>query len=496
MTETSVNLIRTDFLSFVRKAYRHDHDGNKLGREKYIDYLCHELDLVAEGETKRLVINLPPRHLKTFLAAIYLPAWLLAHNPSAKIMIITYSDQLAADITYKIRRVLQSEWFKKHFTTRVAKNRAKVDDFATVQGGGVFATSVGGSLAGRGADLIVFDDPLDLKDAGNVHQIELVNQRFDSLILSRLNDPKTGRVIIIAHRLNENDLSAHVVEQGGWRRAVLPLVATRRKSYDVGYDTWHRKPGESLRSSTFSKKEIRRLQATCINPDFNLFYQQGVGASTLMKVKPEHFKTADFRTPPNSAVILSIDPAQRAGARSSYCVIQAWAPLNDGHLLLDQWREQCAYETLKQAYWRFYRTFSPTVVLIEGTSNGPALLAEARRKSRVCQIEEIMPDGRSKSERLLVHVPLIRRGLIQLPAAAAWRGEYIKEMVEFPSAASDDQVDATSQYLDWITAHPTPGLPSKRALGQAAGSDGRPISPCGSFVTHASRGGVLTRGRR
>jgi hypothetical protein len=139
-------------------------------------------------------------------------------------MVVTYSDQLAEHITYHIRRVLQAPWFTKLFTTRVAGDRSKVDDFATSHGGQVFATSIGGALAGRGADLIIFDDPLDLKDASNERQIAVVNQRFDSLVMSRLNDPRTGRVVIIAHRLNDNDLSAHVIKQGGWRHVALPLV--------------------------------------------------------------------------------------------------------------------------------------------------------------------------------------------------------------------------------------------------------------------------------
>ena len=129
------------------------HDGKKLGNEPYIDYLLPELDRVADGESKRLVINLPPRHLKTFLAAVYLPAWVLAKDSSARIMVMTYSDQLAEYITYQIRRLLQSPWFKKVFKTRVAEDRSRVSDFATKHGGGVFATSVGGALAGHGADI-------------------------------------------------------------------------------------------------------------------------------------------------------------------------------------------------------------------------------------------------------------------------------------------------------------------------------------------------------
>ncbi len=491
MLQKTEDLIRDDFASFVRKAFRYDHDGKKLGTEPYIDYLCEQLKSVATGDTKRLVINLPPRHLKTYLAAVYLPAWYLARDSSARIMVVTYSDQLAEDITYKIRRILQAPWFKNIFKTRVAEDRSKVDDFATSQGGRVFATSIGGSLAGRGADLIIIDDPLDLKDAGNIKQIELVNQRFDSLIMSRLNDPKTGRIVIIAHRLNDNDLPAHVRQQGGWQRVVLPLVAVRKKSYDLGYDTWHRKRGELLRPGSYSVKKLQKLQETTINPDFELFYQQGRGGGPRMAIKPEHFTISDMGALPQQPVVLSIDPGQRRGPDNSYSVIQAWSPFGPDHLLLAQWREQCNYRQLREVYWAFVRHYRPSVALIEATANGPALISDAGRKEIVSVIT-VTPDHRSKAARLLTHTPLIRRRHIHLPEAAPWSTDYIQEFIEFPSGPFDDQVDATTQYLDWISTNPVPTPQPKRAIGVAVSSNGLPLMPAGSsFVS--SRFGVLRR---
>lgn len=495
MWPTAEDLIRRDFRSFVGWAYRYTHDGKKLGNEPYIDYLCHKLERVADGDTRRLVINLPPRHLKTFLAAVYLPAWVLAKDPSARIMVITYGDQLAENITYQIRRLLQSPLYKKIFKTRVAEDRSRVDDFATKQGGGVFATSVGGALAGRGADLIIFDDPLDLKDAGNIKQVELVNQRFDSLILSRLNDPRTGRIVIIAHRLNDNDLSAHVREQGGWRYVVLPLIATHKKAYDLGYDTWVRRRGELLRPGSYTAKQLTQLVKTTINPDFELFYQQGRGHGARMVIKAEHFALVNPQLLAGSSVILSIDPSQRGGANNSYAVIQAWSPNNGYHLLLEQWREQCNFDQLKSAYWWFVRHFRPSAVLIETTANGPALISEAKRRSTP-KVFEITPDGRSKAARLLPHVPLIRRSRILLPEAT-WRAGYIKELTEFPASAFDDQVDATTQYLDWITANGLPASPPQRGIaGAAVGSNGARILLGGSYVAKAVRGTVFVRWRR
>jgi predicted phage terminase large subunit-like protein len=493
MLSSVEKLVRDDFTSFVRKVFREEHDGLKLGKEKYLSYLCHELEQVAGGDTRRLVINLPPRHLKTFLGAICLPAWVLAKNPSARIMVITYSEQLAELITYSVRRVLRSGWFKDIFKVRVAKDRAKAGDFATTNGGGVFATSVGGALAGRGADLIIFDDPLDLKDAGNDRQIDIVNQRFDSAIMSRLNNPKTGRVVIIAHRLNDKDLSAHVRELGGWRHIALPLVATRTRKYDLGYENWVRKPGVLLRPGSHTAKQLRHLQANTINPDFELFYQQGRGGGTRLAIKERHFTSVEATPPLRLPVILSVDPSQRGGPANSYCVIQAWNPCGGYHFLQVQWREQCNFERLKQVYWNFVKSLRPSVVLIEATANGPALISDAKRRQSPSVIE-VIPDGRSKAARLLEHVPLIRRHGIRLPEAANWRAAYVEELVEFPSSPFDDQVDATTQYLDWISKNGVPTLPPERAIARGVTAHGLPIVG-GKGIAMEARGIVTVRRR-
>jgi predicted phage terminase large subunit-like protein len=494
MLPETENIIRNDFASFVRKAFSYDHDGQKLGKERYIDYLCHELDLLAKGNTKRLVINLPPRHLKSFLAAICLPAWILAHKPSARIMVITYSDQLAQHTTYKIRHILQSSWFKQIFKTRIAEDRARVDDFSTTQGGQVYATSVGGGLAGRGADFIIFDDPLDLKEAGNIKQIELVNERFDSLIMSRLNDPRTGRIVIIAHRLNDNDLSAHVRKQGGWRVVLMPLIAVRKRTYDLGYEKWVRKRGEQLRPGLFTAKQLKHLRENTINPDFETYYQQGHAARANMTIKAKHFAIGNPPASQELPMILSVDPGQRGGVANSFSVIQAWCPTEDGHYLLDQWREQCTYERLRERYWYFVRNCRPSVALIEATANGPALISDARRRP-IVRVIDIVPDNRSKAARLIAHAPLIRRGRLYLPEAAIWRADYIKEFVEFPAGQFDDQIDATTQYLDWIAVNPIPALPPKRAICAGVNSQGVPLSSSGNSIITSVHGMVVGRRR-
>jgi predicted phage terminase large subunit-like protein len=492
MKHESRVLIRSDFRSFVRKAFYTRHK-KLLGKEPYLDLLAIELSRVARGETKRLLINLPPRHLKTFLASICLPAWMLAQNPSARILVLTYNGDLAERITYEIREIIQASWFSDIFKTRIAKDRSRADDFDTEQGGGVFATSVGGPLAGRGADLIIFDDPMNLGSANNLKHIDFINQQFDSQIISRLNNPIDGRIVVIAHRLNKNDLSAHLSKQGHWRHVVLPLVAERKRSYDLEGKLWVRKRGELLRPNSHTVEELKRL-ARSENPDFELYYQQGQSNARRLDIKRKYFVPFDAPLPEGVPVILSIDPGQRGGPRNSFNVIQAWMPIAGHHLLIEQWREQCAFDGLRGAYRHFKRRHRAVVALIEATADGPALAAFAKGKQSI-RVVDVIPDNRSKQARLLRHISLIRSRRIHIPKSALWRDDYINEFVEFPSSKFDDQVDATTQYLDWISSNPIPEPAPPLGIAVAVGSNGVLNPPAKCNGTKLPRG-VVVLGRR
>ncbi len=459
------SIIKKDFTSFVRRAFQRLHNEEGLGRQPYVDYLCWELERLINDEFRKLLINLPPRHLKTFLGAICLSAWILAHAPSTRIIIVSCSDNLAQDIAFAIRRIMQSSWYQRIFPTRLHQDRMRVCDFQTTKGGGVYAASVESNITGRGADIIIFDDPLDIKDANNINQIERINHLYDTLIRSRLNNQATGKLVIIAHRLNEWDLSGHVLEEGDWHHVALPLIAPNRQGYDLGFDIWCRAKDEILRPDAYSKAMIEKLRISTVNPDFETFYQQNPAGGAKIRIRREHFKCVsvpDYRSRP---VVLSVDPGLGNGHNASYNVIQAWLAMEgNNHLLLDQYRDRCRFEDLRSAFWRFVRRFRPAACIIEATANGPALIDDASRKKWL-KVIPIVPDGRSKAARLLARIDIIQGGHILLPASSLWLELYIAEFIEFPRGRHDDQVDATTQYLDFMAANPNLVLPPARVMG-------------------------------
>lgn len=466
-------LLRQDFLSFARKALL-ELDGTKLGDDQYLEYLATELMAFHDGKTRRLLVNLPPRHLKTLLFSVCLAAWKFAHQPSAKIMVVTYAEQLAGNIARAIRTILQSDWFKDVFQARVAKDHSAVMDFATTAGGALYASSFGGSITGRGAELIIVDDPHDIKDAGSSKQLETAIERFSNEVLSRFNNRKHGKVVVIAHRIHEDDLSGHLLRKGKWRHVVLPLVAMSDSTYDTDYGPWKRRKDDLLRPDAFDPDDLEELRADTYNPDFEMLYQQDTDGRNLPPITEACFPA--FETPPSREFpcVMSVDASMTSGTRNSFSVIQIWFPVADVYFLVDQWSEQCDFEELRHHVVRNFRRYRPSAILIEAAANGYALVSTMKPKYHKF-VYAVTPRG-SKTARLRQHIDTILANRIRLPKDAGWSDDFVAEFTAFPHGEFTDQVDATTQFLDWIAEHPRLIKPQQPALCCGVNSQGQPLT--------------------
>jgi len=261
MKSVDAEIIRKFFFAFVLHAFRETH-GQSLGTQPYVRHLCHEISKFIDGQITRLLINLPPQHLKTFICSICLAAYLLGRNPRLRILLTTYDNALAEDLCEKIRELMMASWYKEVSSTRIKSGHSRTNDFATEQGGGVFAASATGAVTGRPADVVIYDDPLGIGDWNNEKKLTLVFHNFNTL-LSRLHNKLIGRIIVVAHRLNTRDLSSALLDEPDWTCVRLPLVAVETCDYDLGNNlVWTRPKGDILRPDAYSDFEIERLAHT------------------------------------------------------------------------------------------------------------------------------------------------------------------------------------------------------------------------------------------
>jgi predicted phage terminase large subunit-like protein len=460
-------LIRQQFSAFVRYAFRKTH-GKSLGDQPYIEHMCYVISEVIKGKTPRLLINLPPQHLKSFVGTICLAAYLLSINPRLRIIVAAYSDDFAESLCGKIRDMMQTTWYQRAFATRIKDGHSRANDFETRENGGVYAAAATGAITGRPADFVVYDDPHEIGDWNNERKLALVKNNFNTL-LSRLHDKVNGPIVVIAHRVSENDLSSQLLKEKGWKYLRLPLVADRARTYELGHDEWPRKKGELLRPNAYPLKEVERLRRTQVAPPFELFYQQGVGSSANSRPRAEHFQSFARHEMPIGPVVLSVDPGHGGGPNASRTAIQAWVRSGANHFLIDEFCDLCDAERLRDVFWFFARKHRPSVALIEKTADGPALYSRIRFKAQF-DIKLIFPNL-PKEVGFANHWSKIRGKKIFLPEHAVWREEFITEVVSFPSEF-DDRIDAMSQYLDFMDTDPviTPRPPRESGIAVALAS--------------------------
>ena len=246
-------LPRADFASFAQHCFHELNPRTPFALNWHSEMTAAKLEAVRDGRIRRVIINVPPRHLKSHLASVAFPAWCLGHDPSMQILCASYAQELADKLSRDCRHILAGDWYRQIFATRLSAQRQAVSEFETTAQGCRLATSVGGVLTGRGADIIIIDDPLKPEEALSQSQRQAANEWFDHTLYSRLNDTRTG-----CHRpdmrRHEDDLVGHVLAQEEWEVVRFPAIAeddeTQVARRRVGTES--RLPGGAARHCTRS----------------------------------------------------------------------------------------------------------------------------------------------------------------------------------------------------------------------------------------------------
>jgi hypothetical protein len=216
--------IRQDFGTFVVKVFQTLHPGGEYMHKWHIDAITYALTQVYLGATRRVVINVPPRYLKSLCASVAFPAWVLGHDPGKKFACVSYSEALATDFARKFRTVITADWYRELFPDMQLCKDTETE-CETSRGGGRFVVPIGGSFTGRGADVIVIDDAINAQDAQNDKLRRRVYDWYQGTLVPRLNDKENGSIILVAQRLHEEDLCGQLLRDGGWSHLNLPAIA-------------------------------------------------------------------------------------------------------------------------------------------------------------------------------------------------------------------------------------------------------------------------------
>ena len=206
------DVLRHDLCAFIHRSFIELNAQTHYHSNWHIEVLAAKLEAVRQGLCKRLIVNVSPRHLKSHAISIAFPAWVLGHDPAKQLLSVTYAQDLSDNLARQSRTLMTSPFYQGLFDTRISRGREAVSDYETTDRGYRLSTSVGGVLTGRGADIIIIDDPLKADDALSGSRRSSVNEWYDNTLRSRLNSQEGGAIIIVMQRLHADDLVAHVQE--------------------------------------------------------------------------------------------------------------------------------------------------------------------------------------------------------------------------------------------------------------------------------------------
>jgi predicted phage terminase large subunit-like protein len=441
-------VLRRDFCSFVQGVFPIVSAGDQLLLNWHIEAVTEAVSKVLRGEIRRLIITVPPRSLKSICVSVALPAFALGHDPTARIICVSYSDNLARKHANDCRALMRSPRYRRLFPrTRIGKDTEL--EIETTARGFRLATSVGGTLTGRGGNLVIIDDPMKPQDSESTRQSIL--QWFGNTLLSRLDNKATDAIIVVMQRLHLDDLVGHLIEQGGWTHLNLPAIAEVDELIPLGGGrVHHRRKGEVLHPEREPLAVLDEFKRTMGSLAFAAQYQQQPVPIEGNLVKWSWFRFYDEQPDllQGDRIIVSWDTAMSSSELADYSACVVLHVRGQTVYVRDVFRGQLDYPDLRrkviEMYWRWRRVTSNYALFIEKKGSGMSLLQDLRQRD--IYAIGIEPEG-DKIMRMSEQTARIEAGSVFLPRQAPWLDEFRHEVLAFPNGRYNDQVDALSQAL-------------------------------------------------
>lgn len=481
--------IRADFLTFLRMVFQSINPEEEFLHGKHIEAMLWHLEQCRRGNTRRLIISIAPRSLKSIITSVAFPLWVWTHNPSAKFLCASYGQELADANALLARQIMRERWFREAFPhVELSSEKSDVSHYKTTRQGLRKSTSTGGVGTGFGGDFVIIDDPHKATDARSPDRLASVNDWFTGTVLSRLNDPKKGCIIVVMQRLDEDDLAGVLLKHDGWKHICLPAIADEDQSIEIGpNEVWDRKEGNLLHPERLGEEELVTLRNDMGKRDFEAQYQQRPTAAYGSFLKFEWVQYHDitrFRKRDSDRIVQSWDTASKPSEFSCFNVCTTWLVRDNAFYLLDCFRDRLTFSDLLTAFKAQVIKWKPDVALVEDSSAGTQLVQYLNDQGGQFRpkIVPVFPNE-NKVERWYVQTHKFAEGLVLLPNEADWLSVYLEELLRFPDCPFSDQVDSTSQFLKWMEMPKwPPRFPTNEPLAR------RIVRRPGSFAPRTLRG--------
>jgi len=426
------NKAKNDFLSFVKCVWPDFIEGS------HHRHVAKKFNDLSTGKLKRLIVNMPPRHTKSEFASYLLPAWMVGRNPKLKIIQATHTGELAIKFGRKAKHLIDSEEYHKIFDTRLQEDSKAAGRWETAQGGEYFAAGVGGAITGRGADLLIIDDPHSEQDAMSPSALEGAYEWYTSGPRQRLQPG--AAIVLVMTRWSTKDLTAMLlkaqkeVKGDQWTVVEFPAILDHGP---VWPEYW-------------SLDELEKVKATLPVAKWNAQFMQNPTSEEGAIIKREWWRPwEEDWIPPLQHVIQSYDTAYMKKETADYSAITTWGVFKPSEdepvnlLLLDAIKGRYEFPELRRIALEQYKYWNPETVIIEAKATGLPLTYELRQMD--IPVTNFTPSkGNDKHVRVNACAPLFESGMIWAPDQK-FAEEVIEECAAFPYGDHDDLVDSMTQ---------------------------------------------------
>ena len=417
-----------------------------------VDCIFEHLEAVFLGQIKRLVINIPPRNLKSTLVTIEWPTWYWTERPWTKFIFASYSSTLSKDHSMSRRTLIESPYYQKHWgdMTRIKDDQNRQEMYQNTQRGHMIATSVGGSITGQGGDILVLDDLINPEQAESEAERKRAINFYQKTLLTRLNDKKTGVIVAVEQRTHHQDLSGTVLKEGGWVHVKIPAEAPAREVvlFPLSGREVTREPGDVICPEREDKATLERQKKGMGTRAYSAQYQQEPHAADS-----GYFHLAwwqYYKVMPISEVLYhwSWDTAMEEGEENDYSCGILFGHRAQGtfieHIVRGRWQ----YPELKKIMIAEFNAHPANALLIEDKVSGKSLAQDLARNTNLPVIP--VKVAGDKVFRASLCSPYVEAKRVFLPDGAPWIADFLEETSMFPQWAHDDQVDALSQGLNFF----------------------------------------------
>ena len=448
---------------FIKQAWHIIEPRQEYVPNWHIDAVCEHLEAITLGQIKRLLVNIPPGTMKTLMTSVFFPAWEWGPRGLAHMRYISasHNQTLALSNNVKTRRLISSEWYQNRWEIELMKDQDTKTKFENTQTG-LREALAADSMTGARGDRVIIDDPHSVSSASSDKERQSTLDWFTESVPTRLVNPDSSAIIVIMQRLHEKDVSGLILEQElGYEHLCLPMRfdPLRRCTTSIFFTDPRTYEGELLFPQRFPERVVAGLEKT-----LGSIAAAGQLDQLPAPAKGNIFKNEWFgvfySVKKYQRIVISLDTASKAQELNDPTCATVWGVHTDGYDLLEIVLDRFIYPDLKKMIVKlaekyknqeYYAGHTLFTILIEDKASGISLIQDLRKDTNL-NIVAIEPSS-DKVTRASTCSPQIENGKVFLKANADYTQAYLKELCVFPNTSHDDQVDSTSQFLNWISTN-------------------------------------------